>query len=60
MDAIKIKNETGLELTVTTEEKENELNEEFPKYSEGWFIEKTLFIEKIKSLPENDQFVIQY
>ena len=38
----------------------NELNEEFPKYSEGWFIEKTLFIEKIKSLPENDQFVIQY
>jgi hypothetical protein len=26
MDAIKIKNETGLELTVTTEEKENELS----------------------------------
>lgn len=38
----------------------NKLNEEFPKYSEKWHEEKKNFIEKIKSLPENDQFVIEY
>ncbi|MDD3144621.1 MAG: thymidylate synthase [Candidatus Gracilibacteria bacterium] len=38
----------------------NKLNEQFLKYSEVWFAEKTRFIEKIKSLPETDQFVIKY
>ncbi len=38
----------------------NKLVETFPKYSESWFAEKTRFIEKIKSLPDDDQFVIEY
>lgn len=38
----------------------NLLTESFSKYSDVWFKEKEKFINKIKSLPENDQFVIEY
>ncbi|MDD2907292.1 MAG: thymidylate synthase [Candidatus Gracilibacteria bacterium] len=38
----------------------NGLSESFPKYSDVWFEEKTNFIEKIKSLPADDQFVVEY
>jgi len=38
----------------------NGLDKKFPKYSEVWMKEKLSFIEKIKSLPETDQFVIEY
>lgn len=40
--------------------KENDLEKKFPKYSEIWLEEKKNFIEKIKSLPENDDFVKKY
>lgn len=40
--------------------KENNLEKDFPKYSEKWLEEKKNFIEKIKSLPENDVFVKKY
>ncbi len=38
----------------------NSLQKEFPKYSEKWKKEKENFINKIKSLPENDPFVVEY
>jgi hypothetical protein len=38
----------------------NLLSEKYPKYSDVWFKEKELFINKIKSLPETDQFVIEW
>lgn len=38
----------------------NLLSDKYPKYSDIWFEEKTKFIEKIKSLPETDQFVIEW
>lgn len=38
----------------------NWLSDKYPKYSESWMEEKKNFIEKIKSLPENDPFVIEY
>lgn len=40
--------------------KENDLEKNFPKYSTKWLEEKKNFIEKIKSLPENDAFVKKY
>lgn len=40
--------------------KENNLEKDFPKYSEKWLEEKKKFIEKIKNLPENDDFVKKY
>jgi len=36
------------------------LEKKFPKYSDEWYSEKDNFISKIKSLPETDQFVIEY
>lgn len=36
------------------------LEKKFPKYSDEWYGEKENFISKIKSLPETDQFVIEY
>lgn len=38
----------------------NLLSEKYPKYSDVWFEEKQNFINKIKSLPETDQFVIEW
>ena len=38
----------------------NDLSKEFPIYSKERFEEKTRFIDKIKSLPENDQFVVEW
>lgn len=38
----------------------NWLNEAYPKYSDVWFAEKDNFINKIKSLPADDLFVIEY
>jgi hypothetical protein len=35
----------------------NGLDKDFPMYSEEWFLEKTKFIEKIKSLKADDDFV---
>lgn len=40
--------------------KENNLEKDFPKHSEKWLEEKKKFIEKIKNLPENDDFVKKY
>ena len=40
--------------------KENNLENDFPKYSEKWLEEKKNFIEKIKKLDKNDPFVIKY
>ena len=40
--------------------KQNELESEFPIYSEIWLEEKSKFINKIKSLSENDEFVIKW
>ncbi len=40
--------------------KDNNLEEKFPKYSEVWLEEKKKFIEKIKNLGENDEFVKKY
>jgi thymidylate synthase len=38
----------------------NWLSEKFPKYSEMWIEEKNKFIEKIKELPADDQFVVKW
>ena len=38
----------------------NLLSDKYPKYSDIWFEEKEKFISKIKSLPETDQFVIEW
>lgn len=38
----------------------NNLSEKFPKYSDAWTLEKQNFIEKIKQLPENDPFVVEW
>lgn len=38
----------------------NLLSEDYPKYSDSWFEEKQNFINKIKTLPKTDQFVIEY
>ncbi len=38
----------------------NNLRDKFPMYSEAWFEEKTRFIEKIKSLPSTDKFVVKW
>jgi len=38
----------------------NSLTEKFPKYSEQWLEEKKAFIEKIKSLPEDNEFVVTW
>jgi thymidylate synthase len=38
----------------------NNLWEKFPKYSEAWQEEKTRFIEKIRELPSDDEFVIAW
>jgi thymidylate synthase len=38
----------------------NNLSEKFPKYSDTWMEEKTNFINKIKDLPEDDEFVIKW
>lgn len=35
-------------------------DKKFPMYSEIWLEEKKKFIEKIKKLPENDEFVAEY
>lgn len=40
--------------------KENNLEKDFPKYTEVWQEEKKKFIEKIKNLPKNDDFVKKY
>jgi thymidylate synthase len=40
--------------------KSSGLEKKFPMYSEIRFTEKQKFIEKIKSLPENDEFVVEY
>ncbi|PZM85011.1 thymidylate synthase [Candidatus Gracilibacteria bacterium] len=40
--------------------KENNLEKDFPKYSEKWFEEKSKFIEKIKNLSVDDDFVKKY
>lgn len=40
--------------------KKNNLESKFPQYSDEWMEEKTKFIEKIRDLPEDDEFVIQY
>jgi len=37
----------------------NDLWKQFPKYSDAWMEEKSKFINKIKELPENDQFVVE-
>lgn len=39
---------------------QNWLADKFPKYSESWMEEKTKFIEKIKDLPEDDDFVVKW
>jgi len=38
----------------------NKLNEQFPTYSDAWHEEKTRFIEKIKELPADDDFVVKW
>lgn len=38
----------------------NNLNEKFPKYSDEWIEEKKNFIEKIKKLPADDPFVVEW
>ncbi|MCD5382674.1 thymidylate synthase [Candidatus Gracilibacteria bacterium] len=38
----------------------NNLAEKFPKYSDEWHEEKKKFIEKIKNLPENNEFVVKW
>lgn len=38
----------------------NNLEDKFPMYSKEWFEEKTKFIEKIKTLNKDDEFVIKY
>ena len=38
----------------------NKLTEKFPKYSEQWTEEKKNFIWKIKDLPANDPFVVEW
>ena len=38
----------------------NNLSEKFPKYSEEWMNEKTKFIDKIKELPADDDFVVKW
>lgn len=38
----------------------NLLSEDYPKYSDSWFEEKQNFINKIKNLPETDQFVVEW
>lgn len=40
--------------------KENNLEKDFLKYSDKWLKEKEKFIEKIKKLPANDNFVKKY
>lgn len=40
--------------------KKNNLESVFPKYSEKWFEEKNRFIEKIKNLSADDDFVKKY
>lgn len=40
--------------------KKNNLESQFPQYSEAWTAEKKNFIEKIKSLLEDDDFVTEY
>ena len=40
--------------------KQNNLEEKFPKYSDEWYEEKIKFIEKLKELPENDEFVLKW
>jgi len=40
--------------------KVNGLEKQFPMYSESWMAEKQLFIEKIKSLSNDDEFVVTY
>lgn len=38
----------------------NGLSEKFPKYSDEWMKEKTRFIDKIKELPTDDEFVVKW
>ncbi len=38
----------------------NWLSEQFPKYSDAWMEEKSIFIEKIASLPSDDAFVVKW
>ncbi len=38
----------------------NNLEEKFPSYSDEWFAEKDRFIEKIRELPADDEFVVKY
>ena len=38
----------------------NNLWDKFPKYTPTWIEEKSKFIEKIKTLPENDEFVVKW
>jgi thymidylate synthase len=38
----------------------NKLTEKYPKYSEEWGEEKKNFIEKIKNLPADDDFVVTW
>ncbi|QFR39159.1 thymidylate synthase [Candidatus Gracilibacteria bacterium 28_42_T64] len=38
----------------------NGLSEQFPKYSDAWMEEKSIFIEKIASLPSDDAFVVKW
>lgn len=38
----------------------NNLTETFPKYSDAWMEEKKKFIEKIKELPADDPFVVEW
>lgn len=38
----------------------NNLQDKFPKYSDAWMEEKARFIEKIKSLPADNEFVLKW
>lgn len=38
----------------------NNLEEKFPSYSDEWMEEKKAFIEKIRELPADDDFVVKY
>ena len=38
----------------------NNLSEKFPKYSDEWHAEMKNFVEKIKSLPADDEFVVTW
>ena len=38
----------------------NNLSEKFPSYSDEWYEEKIKFADKIKNLPEDDEFVIKW